>query len=139
MVAQGLTKGTGSNISARNGDRVAISPSGMPYDEINPEDVPIVDLHGEHRSGDRKPSSEFRKSTCWSIASATTGRTADIATQRCVSTALLSTTMAISRQSMNRRFSTTRNAMPKPSPAVVCPSINGSLAPRRTCGRVAQW
>ena len=63
MVAEGLTKGTGGNISARNGDRVAISPSGMPYDEIDPEDVPIVDLHGEHRSGDRKPSSEFRMHT----------------------------------------------------------------------------
>jgi len=63
MLDQGLTTGTGGNISARNGDRVAISPSGMPYDEIEPEDVPIVDLNGEQLDGDRKPSSEFRMHT----------------------------------------------------------------------------
>ncbi|MEA1932483.1 class II aldolase/adducin family protein [Halohasta litorea] len=63
MLDQGLTTGTGGNISARNGDRVAISPSGMPYDEIDPEDVPIVDLNGNHLEGDRKPSSEFRMHT----------------------------------------------------------------------------
>jgi len=63
MLDQGLTTGTGGNISARNGDRVAISPSGMPYNEIDPEDVPIVDLNGNHLEGDRKPSSEFRMHT----------------------------------------------------------------------------
>jgi L-fuculose-phosphate aldolase len=63
MLNQGLTTGTGGNISARNGDRVAISPSGMPYNEIDPEDVPIVDLNGNHLEGDRKPSSEFRMHT----------------------------------------------------------------------------
>jgi L-fuculose-phosphate aldolase len=60
MLEQGLTKGTGGNISARDGDTVAISPSGMPYDEIDPEDVPTVDLQGDHVSGDRVPSSERR-------------------------------------------------------------------------------
>ena len=60
MLEQGLTKGTGGNISAANGDRVAISPSGIPYDDIGPSDVPVVDLHGEQMAGDRTPSSERR-------------------------------------------------------------------------------
>jgi len=60
MLQQGLTTGTGGNISARNGDRIAISPSGMPYDEITPDDVPLVDLQGEPLSGERVPSSERR-------------------------------------------------------------------------------
>ena len=64
MLADGLTKGTGGNVSVRTGDGdVAISPSGMPYDEIDPEDVPIVDIDGEQVAGDRKPSSEVRMHT----------------------------------------------------------------------------
>ncbi|WP_148414728.1 class II aldolase/adducin family protein [Haloferax sp. KTX1] len=64
MLADGLTKGTGGNISVRADDgTVAISPSGMPYDEIEPEDVPILDIDGERVAGDRKPSSEFRMHT----------------------------------------------------------------------------
>lgn len=63
MLEQDLTKGTGGNISAQSGDHVAISPSGMPYDEITSEDVPIVDLHGEQITGERTPSSEFRMHT----------------------------------------------------------------------------
>jgi L-fuculose-phosphate aldolase len=63
MLHQGLTRGTGGNISARDGDLVAISPSGMPYDEIDTEDVPIVSIDGEHVAVDRKPSSEFRMHT----------------------------------------------------------------------------
>ena len=63
MLEQGLTKGTGGNISARRGDRVAISPSGMAYGDIEPEDVSVVDLHGERVDGDRKPSSEVRMHT----------------------------------------------------------------------------
>jgi L-fuculose-phosphate aldolase len=60
MLEHGLTTGTGGNISARDGDRIAISPSGMPYSDITPDDVPIVDLHGERISGERTPSSESR-------------------------------------------------------------------------------
>jgi len=63
MLADGLTEGTGGNISIRDGDHVAISPSGMPYGDIEPDDVPIVDIDGEHVAGNRKPSSEFRMHT----------------------------------------------------------------------------
>jgi len=63
MLADGLTKGTGGNISIRAGDTVAISPSGMPYDEITPADVPLVDYEGAVVEGDRTPSSEVRMHT----------------------------------------------------------------------------
>jgi L-fuculose-phosphate aldolase len=60
MLERGLTEGTGGNVSARRGDRIAINPSGMPYDEITPDDVPVVGMHGERITGDRTPSSERR-------------------------------------------------------------------------------
>jgi L-fuculose-phosphate aldolase len=63
MLEQGLTKGTGGNISVRSDDRVAISPSGVPYMEITPEDVPIVDLDGNQLAADRDPSSEVAMHT----------------------------------------------------------------------------
>jgi len=63
MLEQGLTKGTGGNISARNGDQVAISPSGVPYKEITPDDVPIVDLDGNQVAGEKDPSSEVAMHT----------------------------------------------------------------------------
>jgi L-fuculose-phosphate aldolase len=57
MLREGLVKGTSGNISIRVGDEVAISPGSMPYEEIEPDDVSIVDLDGNHLSGGR-PSSE---------------------------------------------------------------------------------
>ncbi|QSG04805.1 class II aldolase/adducin family protein [Halapricum desulfuricans] len=63
MLDQGLTKGTGGNISVRSGDRIAISPSGVPYREIEPEDVPVVDLDGNRIEGERDPSSEIAMHT----------------------------------------------------------------------------
>jgi L-fuculose-phosphate aldolase len=55
---KGLTRGSGGNVSARNGDRVAVSPSGIPYEEVTPEAVPITDLDGNLLDGESKPSSE---------------------------------------------------------------------------------
>jgi L-fuculose-phosphate aldolase len=57
MLADGLVKGTSGNISVRVGDRVAISPGSMPYEEITADDVAIVDLDGNPIEGGR-PSSE---------------------------------------------------------------------------------
>jgi len=57
MLRDGLVKGTSGNISVRVGDEVAISPGSMPYEEIEPDDVSIVDLDGNHLGGGR-PSSE---------------------------------------------------------------------------------
>ena len=59
LVEQGLTKGVGGNLSRRGGDgSVAISPSGIPYDQITPEMVPVIDLDGEILDGDLEPSTE---------------------------------------------------------------------------------
>lgn len=57
MLRDGLVKGTSGNISVRVGDRVAISPGSMPYEEITPDDVAVVDLDGNPIEGGR-PSSE---------------------------------------------------------------------------------
>ena len=55
-----LTRGTGGNISAldRESGLFAISPSGMDYFEMNPEDVVVLNINGAKVEGDRKPSSE---------------------------------------------------------------------------------
>lgn len=43
MAAGGLVLGAAGNASARAGDLVAISPSALPYDTLQPEDVCLVD------------------------------------------------------------------------------------------------
>lgn len=59
MVEAGLTAGTGGNVSRRaDEDRIAVSPTRMPYDAIEPVDVPIVDETGNHIDGEQPPSSE---------------------------------------------------------------------------------
>lgn len=60
MVAGGLTKGTGGNISIYNREKklIAISPSGIDYFETEPEDIVVIDIDGNMVDGKRKPSSE---------------------------------------------------------------------------------
>ncbi len=59
MLKKGLTKSTGGNVSSRTEDGlVAISPSGMPYGEINPEEVPIINVEGQVVHDGEKPSNE---------------------------------------------------------------------------------
>lgn len=59
LLAYDLTTGTGGNVSRRTGDgNVAISPSGLRYREIAPEDVPIIDRNGARLLGRRQPSVE---------------------------------------------------------------------------------
>jgi L-fuculose-phosphate aldolase len=55
---QRLTPGRTGNLSVRQGDRIAITPSGVPYDEIDAGDVPVVSLDGEQLSAPFQPSSE---------------------------------------------------------------------------------
>lgn len=61
MIINGLTKGTGGNISIFNRKKqlMAISPSGIDYFETKPEDVVILNMKGEVIDGDKKPSSEY--------------------------------------------------------------------------------
>ena len=53
-----LTPGRTGNLSVRRGDRFAVTPSGVPYDEVGPGDVPVVTLEGEVVAGALEPSSE---------------------------------------------------------------------------------
>lgn len=61
LITNGLTKGTGGNISIFNKELnlMAISPSGIEYFETNPEDVVVLNLKGEIIDGEKKPSSEY--------------------------------------------------------------------------------
>jgi L-fuculose-phosphate aldolase len=43
MAAEGLVAGTEGNASARAGELVAISPTGLSYDTLRPEDVALVE------------------------------------------------------------------------------------------------
>lgn len=58
MAEENLTNGTMGNVSVRRGDRFAMSPSGVPYDEVTTEKVPVVSVAGEKLEGNLKPSSE---------------------------------------------------------------------------------
>jgi L-fuculose-phosphate aldolase len=59
MLEDGLTSGTGGNISYSppDEDRIYITPSGIPYDDIEPDQVPIVDYSGHLVDGNQAASS----------------------------------------------------------------------------------
>jgi L-fuculose-phosphate aldolase len=59
MNALGINQGTSGNVSARVSGGFLITPSGVPYDEMAPEQVVELDLEGGHR-GEFRPSSEWR-------------------------------------------------------------------------------
>lgn len=60
LTRRGLTHGTSGNVSARcDAGRFLISPSGMAYEALQPDDVPRMDLDGRW-FGRRRPSSEWR-------------------------------------------------------------------------------
>lgn len=59
MSREGLSPGTSGNVSARWEDGMLITPTGLAYDDLIPEDIVFVDVDGTSR-GKRKPSSEWR-------------------------------------------------------------------------------
>lgn len=61
LVETDLTKGTGGNLSIYNREKelMAITPSGIDFHEITPEDIVIMKLDGEVVDGIRKQSSEW--------------------------------------------------------------------------------
>lgn len=61
MITSQLTTGAGGNLSIfdRASGRVAISPSGIEYYDLQPEDVVITDLDGQVIEGQYTPSSEL--------------------------------------------------------------------------------
>lgn len=61
LITHGLTRGTGGNLSICNQRKgvVAISPSGLDYFAVEPDDIVVVDMNSRVVTGDRKPSSEL--------------------------------------------------------------------------------
>lgn len=61
LITSGLTKGTGGNLSIfdRENGLMAISPSGIDYFEIKPENVAVLNMYGEQIEGNKLPSSEL--------------------------------------------------------------------------------
>ena len=58
MQADDLTVGTSGNLSVRSGHLVAITPSGVNYDDLTPEAICVIDLDGAVVEADLEPSSE---------------------------------------------------------------------------------
>ena len=58
LLDEGLVTGTAGNVSVRVGDLVAVSPSSVPYDQVGPDEVCVVDRDGRVVAGDLPPSTE---------------------------------------------------------------------------------
>ncbi|OBY27271.1 class II aldolase/adducin family protein [Leisingera sp. JC1] len=60
MNAAGINQGTSGNISVRAGDHMLITPSGVPYGKMAPEDLVLMPLDGSAApEGQLKPSTEW--------------------------------------------------------------------------------
>jgi L-fuculose-phosphate aldolase len=59
LTPSGLSQGTSGNLSIRFEAGFLVTPSGMPYGEITPEDIVLVDMDGRY-DHPRRPSSEWR-------------------------------------------------------------------------------
>ncbi|HAT84929.1 class II aldolase/adducin family protein [Cohaesibacter gelatinilyticus] len=59
MNDSGLNHGKSGNVSVRYQDGFLITPSGVAYDQLAPDDLVFMDLEGRYR-GDYLPSSEWR-------------------------------------------------------------------------------
>jgi L-fuculose-phosphate aldolase len=62
MNGSGLNQGNSGNISVRFGDRMLITPTSIPYDEMTPDMIASMPIDGEYGAweGPNKPSSEWR-------------------------------------------------------------------------------
>jgi L-fuculose-phosphate aldolase len=58
LAAEGLVRGTSGNVSARDGDRVAITATGAVLASLTTEQVTVVDLDGQVVEGELAPTSE---------------------------------------------------------------------------------
>jgi L-ribulose-5-phosphate 4-epimerase len=56
LPGEGLVSLTWGNVSGRLDDLIAIKPSGVPYSEMEPEDIVVLDLDGNTVAGDLRPS-----------------------------------------------------------------------------------
>lgn len=58
MNSSGINQGTAGNLSLRAGKGFLITPSGLPYDTMTPDDIVEMDFDGTYVG--RRPSSEWR-------------------------------------------------------------------------------
>jgi len=58
----GINQGTSGNVSARAGNKMLITPSGVPYDDLRPADIVEMQFDGGWQCAvpGRRPSSEWR-------------------------------------------------------------------------------
>jgi len=59
MVELGINQGTSGNVSVRIGDLFLVTPSGIPYEEMTPEQIAVMDVNGNY-AGPCKPTTEWR-------------------------------------------------------------------------------
>src|SRR5437764_10003125 len=59
MRAEGLAEGTSGNLSVRTGDLVAVTPSGVPYEQLDAAAICLVGLDGRQVDGVGAPSTEL--------------------------------------------------------------------------------
>lgn len=59
MSRRGLSPGRSGNVSRRWGEGMLITPTGMAYEQIGPDDIVYVAADGAVLAGSRKPSSEW--------------------------------------------------------------------------------
>lgn len=60
LAATGLSPQMSGNVSARNGGSVLITPSGIPYTALSPDDISEIAMNGEVLAGPHAPSSEWQ-------------------------------------------------------------------------------
>lgn len=58
VVERGYVVGSSGNLSVRDGDLMAVTPTGVQLDRLRPEDCPVVDPAGQVVDGRLAPSSE---------------------------------------------------------------------------------
>jgi L-fuculose-phosphate aldolase len=60
MSELGLTPGMSGNVSVRGPSGIFVTPSGMPYSELRPDDAVEIKNDGSMRPGQRAPSTEWQ-------------------------------------------------------------------------------
>lgn len=58
--ALGLNRGTSGNLSVRVRDGLLVTPTGIPYDQLSPAQLVLLDAAGQCAPGQLRPSSEWR-------------------------------------------------------------------------------
>jgi L-fuculose-phosphate aldolase len=59
LAAAGLVVSSAGNVSEREGEYVAITPTGVALAELTPDQVAVVDLNGDQLDGELAPTSEL--------------------------------------------------------------------------------